>query len=770
MSGKNISKQKSKVKSTNNCGAGFSDTINKSNDKAQDYNLLFEKVPTQQIISLHRVQRSHDESIKRILSPRTTAAKNLLSTSSKNILFKYPSENPGKLDKTQKIAIMREELSNLQLKECTFAPKIIGDSKVRSPEQYYKDQLRFEESRNQKVKEKQKEISQSALTEINSFSHIPAIAEQSIKLASKHKYEEGTIERLHKGIAPKVHREESEETKKDDALVNRDAEFQRSAGKSKTKVELSPENLHTFTPAVNKRSKNLLRAAPVEEILYEDAKRRQKQQNEQKLMMSYESPLNPNSEKFLIERFYKDFFEICKWESLIYADFQVVLRSMQFLLGLSKIQDKERELSLKLWKRVSQGGEEVPNERVLMMLLAVMRYQSAIFTDSKEAISPEETETLHQQFYLLYCNRVSVTTRSSINKSLNNKELESLFNPDICPNSRKIAGYVTIDQINKRKKKKQTEIIKEMEEKNMEECTFQPKVSQGLWRHKSEETIGAYSKEHEDIVLGASNKGEALYAIAQIDKERKENQLKEERRKIEEKELQECTFNPNVDGKNSNKAKQPEDIRKVTERLYKINEEKFAKKIPTRKEMILQGKFPSKKGIVKTSEKLGQNSVKRKEGVEFDKEKKISEWEENKVRELRRNKLENETKLRHEQEVELEKKRQIEVAKKLKYEKIRKISEGKKLKSAHKGNPKVHNTSAIFLSSLAEKDQNVCRSDILVLSKSIAGKDSYNGRHEKPLLEELSSPPHSVIDSSLIDCTEINEFRSEDAYKLYPTQ
>ena len=765
MSGTNIPKHKGKVKSIENFRTDLGGSRNKSSGKARDHELLFEKTSTHQAISLHKIQKSHDESIKRILSPRTTTSTaNHLSSSSKQISFKHLSEKAGRLEK---IAIMREELSKIQLKECTFSPRIIGERKVRSPEQYYKDQLRFEESRQQKVKEKQKELSQSTLTEINSLSHIPAIAEQSVKLASKHKYEEGTIERLHKGIAPKVKREESEETNKNDGKSNPDAEFQKNAGKSKTRTDTSPETVFTFTPVLNIRSKNLLRIVPVEDILYEDAKRRQKQQNEQKIMMSFESPLNPNSEKFLIERFYKEFLEICEWESLTYSDFQMTLQSMHFLLGQAKSQDKERDLSLKLWKLVSRGAEESPNERVLMTLLAVMRYQSAIFTDSEEAISPEETETLHQQYYLLYCNRLSVTNKSSINRSLSNKELESLFTPDICPNSRKIVESVSIEQINRRKLSKKMEIIKEMEEKSLEECTFQPKISHRIQSYKSEETLRAHSKEHADVVMGSSNKGEALYNCAQIDRERKENALKEERRKLEEKELKECTFNPNADGKGMKKTNLPEDTRKVTERLYKVNEEKFAKKCLTRKELILQGKFPpKKKGTVKNSEKLGKSSGKSKGDMEFEKEKKITEWEENKIKEIKRNKLENEVKMRHEQELDLEKKRKIEGAKKLKYDKIRQIAEEKKLKSFQKSNSKGRNSSMLFSSSSADRDQTASSSNLLNSSK-MPGRGSYNGLRGKPLLQE-SGPPLEV-DYSLMDCSEINAVRGEEAGSIYAT-
>ena len=131
---------------------------------------------------------------------------------------------------------------------------------------------------------------------MGSFTHVPSITEKSSLLASKHVYEENTYDRLHKGLKPKV-TIESIDSKVD--------------GEKNKKSEGNTESQWTFTPTLNIRSKNLLRIAPVDEILYEDAKRRQRDKNEQKIMLNYESSVNPSSEKMLIEKFYKEFIDIC---------------------------------------------------------------------------------------------------------------------------------------------------------------------------------------------------------------------------------------------------------------------------------------------------------------------------------------------------------------------------------------------------------------------------------------------------------------------------
>lgn len=620
-----------------------------ANSNTFDFDRLLDKKVQKEALSSHRIKNSNDASLRKkvLISPRTTTtSKKILSSSCKLLnLKKEPRPSNEKIEK------LREEKIKQELKECTFSPQILAkEKKVRSPEEYYKDQLKFRDKQQEALKAKQKELSLSMLSEISSFSYVPTITQKSSLIASQQTYPESQIDRLHRGTKPKFVPEPTENDEKS------------------VKKLLEPE--YSFSPALNPRSKNLLRISPVEEILYEDAKRRQRAQNDLQATQSLESSLNPNSEKLLIERFYKDFTEICELEFLNYPDFQIILRQMYFTLGLEKNKNKERELTEKLWKKASENGESAGNERVLMTLLAIMRYQTAIFTDSEEAISPEETESIHQKFLLFYENRVSIVNKSSVNRSVHMSP-EPPYKPELCENSRKIVEFVNAEDVNKRRFQKKMEMIKEIEEKDFEECTFRPVISKPV--------PSEFTKDFNEITLSANNKGDALYQIAQIAKKRKEDLLEEEREKLKEQELKYCTFNPNTNKKNVKNHFQPSDIKKLTNRLSQIKEEKLIKKSLSKKEMILQGKFPKKKNPGKNTSGDKTNS-KSKIEISADKERKLNEWEERKVREMKKKKQEKEGKARIEMEKESEKKRRLEEEKKIKYERLKKITEEKKAK------------------------------------------------------------------------------------------
>ena len=88
----------------------------------------------------------------------------------------------------------------------------------------------------------------------------------------------------------------------------------------------------------------MLRIDSVENILYEDAKRRQISKLQPKTIQNFESPVNSNSEKLLIEKLYKEFFEICEANTINYSDFEKILKKMHFIMSLEKNKDKENGL------------------------------------------------------------------------------------------------------------------------------------------------------------------------------------------------------------------------------------------------------------------------------------------------------------------------------------------------------------------------------------------------------------------------------------------
>ena len=700
-----------------------------------DIDMLLDSKVQKEANSSHRIKNSRNFAIVKVSNSKDS--KKILSTTCKSLDIKLAEK---KTEKSEKIEKLREEAIKKELEECTFHPKILGETKVRSPDEYYKDQLKYEGKKQEKIREIQKAFSQSVLTQMGSFTHVPSITEKSSLLASKHVYEENTYDRLHKGLKPKV-TIESIDSKVD--------------GEKNKKSEGNTESQWTFTPTLNIRSKNLLRIAPVDEILYEDAKRRQRDKNEQKIMLNYESSVNPSSEKMLIEKFYKEFIDICNWDDIIYTDFQMILQSMFFILGLEKHKNKEIELSYKLWSRVSQNNDICSNERLIMTLLAVMKYQGSVFANSDEAISPEETESIHLQYFLFYENRISITNKSSINRSIKNEQ-EYSFSPDICPNSRKIAEQTNIDDIIKKKKQKKMEVIREVEEKIFEECTFQPMISPIFLQTDSERIKDPIFKEYLQISSDCDHRGEMLYNFSQVAKEKKELIIKEEQEKLKEQELIKCTFSPDIGLKDrEKKITSSTDIKSTVKRLSKAKEQSNSAKSLTMKK--------------KNNQEINklQHYKKKSENFdyEYEKEKKLQEWEDKKLKEIRKKKQEHELKLKSERELELEKRKKIEEEKKARQERLKKINEEKKIKSdiEKKKNARVRKVSLLssFNSSNNTNEGYVSPDkEIYGVNREYMcqGKIEYEGDYNKPYASYVAT---EVLENKDIEAF-VNEKNNQD--------
>lgn len=589
-----------------------------------DFNILLDTKIQKEALSGHRIKNSQTLKLPKAPKPSNSSSSKLSSSSASKIETTLSA-------KQQKLELLRQEKLKNELKECTFAPKIKEIRKMRSPEEYYKDQMKFEEKKNEKLKNIQKFISDTEATQLNSYSFVPNITEKSAAMASKHLYEGGTYERLSKGCKPKLNKD-SEET-----------------------VEEKPKDDFTFTPNLNERSKNMLRMGPVEDILYEDAKRRQKVKNESRVVYVYESNVNSNSEKVLIEKFFKEFTQICDFDNLCFSDLNMILQGMHMMLGTEKHKSKEKDLAFRLWEKVTAGEQSVTSERVLMHLMAIMKYQTSIFTDSVEAISPEETDTLHSVYFLFFENRNSVVNHSSFNRSAKPEPLPA-FRPEINLNSKKILEDVSYEHILKRWEMKKMEVIQELDEKEFGECTFRPIIYSAGVQINSDEIKDPLFKEYAQMTNHTtSHRAELLYSFASKEKEKKEDFIKCERDKQEEKELANCTFIPNSEKRNQEKI-HPDDIKKCVARLTASKSQRNSKK---------SSKKPLKKTNSNTEEK----------------EKILKDWEDRKTKELKKLKSEMELKKRLEKEKEEEKRLKLEEDKKVKYERLKKIIEEKKSKA-----------------------------------------------------------------------------------------
>ncbi|OMJ68909.1 hypothetical protein SteCoe_33510 [Stentor coeruleus] len=640
-----------------------------------DIDMLLDKKVQKDALGAHRIKSSQYFSLTKNASPNSAnSSKSISSAGSKNFSTSFPrveAVKKGLQEKKAKIEKLQNELIENELKECTFAPKILAQKKPRNHEEYYKDQMKFEEKKQEKLKNIQKELSKSVASEMSSFSFAPSISEKSVFLASKHVYNTDKYDRMSKGLKPKIHSDDDDKESQSD--------------NKNIKDENTTSGDFTFTPTLNLRSKNMLRMTPVDEILYEDAKRRIKLKNENKIVQNTEFTVNPNSEKMLIEKFCKEYMEICLQENVNYSDYYVVLQDMYFALGNERCRDKEKDLAFRLWSRVSQGQETTPSERLLMNLLAIMKYQTAMYTDSVEAISPEETESLHLAYILFYENRTSVTNKSTINRSINCEE--PTFTPELCPNSKKIMESINIEDIQKRHQQKKMEIIKEVEEKAFDECTFQPMISPSVPNLKVEEIRNPMLKDYLEFSGSQSaHRAELLYTYSVHAKEKKEDLLREEKEKLIEKELSQCTFAPVTSRKITEKSK--EEIRRSVDRLAQAKKQKI--------------------------QKNNKNKFLKEKTVE-EREQKFREWEEKKLQEKKKELAEKQALIMKQKEKEMEEKRRIEENKKFRYEKLKQMMNEKKKKSLI---DKRQNSRVLAVSALSSYDNSVDNFDIGKLNQT----------------------------------------------------
>lgn len=623
------------------------------NSNTYDYNILLDNKVQKEALGAHRIKNSQTAKISNHMKIHQKPVVKLTNSSSCKIENNLSA-------KQQKLEQLRQEKLKNELKECTFAPKIKEMRKMRSPDEYYKDQMKFEEKKNEKLKNIQKVLSESEANELNSYSFIPNITEKSAAMASKHLYDEtGTYERLSKGCKPKFTKDSEENS------------------------EEKPKDDFTFTPSLNIRSKNMLRMGPVEDILYEDAKRRQKAKNENKIVYMFESNVNSNSEKVLIEKFYKEFTQICDFDNLCFSDLNMILQSMHMMLGSEKNKSREKDLAFRLWEKITAGGQEVSSEKVLMHLMAIMKYQTSIFTDSSEAISPEETDTLHSVYFLFFENRNSVVNHSCFNRSAKPEPLPA-FRPEISSNSKKILEDVSYEHILKRWEMKKMEVIQEMDEKQFGECTFQPIIYSNGLQISSEDIRDPLFKEYAQMSSNTTtHRAELLYSFASKRKEKKEDFIKSEKDKQESKELANCTFIPNSDKKPPEKFS-PEAIKKCVDRLSTSKSEKKISK-------------NSQKSLKKTNSNAEQ------------KEKVLKEWEDRKNKEIKKLRAEMEQKKRMEKEKEEERRKKAEEEKKIKYERLKKTLEEKRIKAEL---DKKLNSKVKFVSVLGSEEEDPANKSI----------------------------------------------------------
>ena len=262
---------------------------------------------------------------------------------------------------------------NKELQECTFAPRITNSKPRRNFNQFLEDQKQFQSQKEMKKKKLQEKTLYEKSREEPSYR--PEICQNSVKMLKKKKTDEGSVHQRLYNIGKNAQTKYMQGmVGKDDTSTNRESiESSHFIGMINTKGDIVnssslydrtlKEEANRFTPTIQKKSKNLKREGRIDNILYNDALRRQHKVVEASKMRS-KSTMIPTmsvaSRRALAMRFIKEFdiavlefLEVGKEPKLNYLQLNEFLRKLCFLKESEQVENPhftpERMLLHDMW-------------------------------------------------------------------------------------------------------------------------------------------------------------------------------------------------------------------------------------------------------------------------------------------------------------------------------------------------------------------------------------------------------------------------------------
>lgn len=564
--------------------------VNKDTTNPDTFNLNYLLSPDVQKIakSKHRLTQSttfsssssftfsknHTKNIKFESIKEISNKKNLIS---KNLDVEERFYNKAK--KTQEKIKAHKDLKETQeIKDCTFKPQIKSDRKKKTYEEFYQYMNKFSQQKETKIKNL-KEQEMIAYEKSNDFNYRPELCEKSIKiLARKGHAEEPVHERLNSYKNKKPLIKIAKKNSLDD-----------------NKKEISKE----FHPTLNKKSLMIQRSEPIEKILYDDAIRR-KNKADQVANILNTNYTTPNSLKVLVSKLKRDFEEAF---SFIDVDSDGKLnysRTIELLklLHMVKEEDKreeERLLLLDAWKMlVGEDDLYCIKDSMLIFVLAVMGFHEDWMENSentKISLTLNESKKLHVKYEIFYKNRIKFIKQYSSCRSIKeNNEYSFRPNTSFVEDStldniraKKRSGTVFEDHLiaeKNRKLQKISEKKAQAEEDIMKECSFRPVIQEMPKQFKSyprdgkEDLSSEYFKLLNNPSFENTHKTIFLHDLSKTYKEKKEIIVKNQKQKEIIKELEICTFSPQLekrifpsDGPQTQKASEKPQIKKPTKRI-----------------------------------------------------------------------------------------------------------------------------------------------------------------------------------------------------------
>lgn len=552
-----------KIQKINQAGHRFAGSVKSPEPEKKKYSVNFLKKNKEDIAKI-RAKREEPEmnfALSDLSPPRAIPVT--------EISQRFYSHIDKVKEKVNKIA---EEIEQKNKEECTFQPQILTKrNSTRSVEDYVSNMYHYLEKKNAKLKKLAEEKEKSELNKsIEDLTFKPVICENSAKMIEAKR--SGPIhERLY---------DISKQTEKSASTRN---ESLNISGLSLA-VDSKP-----FVPTVNKVSHDIVRDKSIDILLYEDGLRRAKQQEmQQPQTHKKEKLISDRSEKVLIDKLVREFCDVCDeiefgLEKVSYSKFTEVLYRMYFIRNEAenKNHDKERQLTLKLWKELSADSEFIGKDTLQSALLSIMNYvipiPETVFTSQQKAEesemsayltqpspnpdkSAEEVRKFHNRYILLYENRVSKTHKSYLNRvykqshdlsfkpSISQYEFENISR-NLSAENTKIEDYL-IEQ-KKILDQKKEKIRKELETKEKTICTFKPAISKPpkFKSIKSPERIKeTLSRDYLEMSKQNSDKPrtDRLYELSKLAKEKAVKKAQEEKMKRDYKIQEECSFQPTL--------------------------------------------------------------------------------------------------------------------------------------------------------------------------------------------------------------------------------
>lgn len=395
----------------------------------------------------------------------------------------------GKLENYQqkteeKLEKLLGEKANQELEECTFQPKVNSPQGQRTVTEFLSAQAKHENSRNAKLKvlqeEKQRELTAS------DCSYTPSICSRSSKLSQLLPREASVFQKLHSD--------------------------HKGSKRSSLKIACC------FIPSVNKRSKCMFRAGPVDEVLYQDAVRRQNKRTPS--ACTREFSMSSASQKVLMEKVTKDFdaafeeLDALNSGHLDYSKFALLLGKLGFLSGDSQgsFYNEERNLLVEAWGLLGDREARRVSKKNLMAFVVIMmdllpvsrpglNIENSLIEN--DPILLEQLRKVYREFSGLYRNKLHAHPKRTVEPETHS------FKPRISHSSSALAlnvyrkrlesyGSSALEDVFTAEKQRVTDELNRVKQakslSDMKECTFRPKINgKPYTKERTDRNISLYN-------------------------------------------------------------------------------------------------------------------------------------------------------------------------------------------------------------------------------------------------------------------------------------